>query len=145
MRVPMFLPYQARGEKPKAPPQLHSWVKQAHERTRSYRVNPNRPQVRAIEDGEVRDIAQCSPPRLEYGDVVGLVFTVVYTETPANWSPVYMLSNIIRVMHANRDSYPLGAEEDLDDAPLDDGELSVTNVSPCKLAHMLFVTAVAPY
>ncbi len=130
IRVPMFLPYQARGEKPKAPDRLHDWVKVAHARTRSYRANPNRPQVRAVEDGEIRDIARCAKPRLEYGDVVGLVFTVVYVETPANWSPVYMLTDIIRVMHANRDSYPLAAPDEFDDAVTDDGALSVTNVTP---------------
>ncbi|RDX53637.1 hypothetical protein OH76DRAFT_1342941 [Lentinus brumalis] len=133
IRVPMFLPYQGRGEKPKAPRHLHTWVKQAHERTRAYRANPNRPQVRAIEDGELRDIAQCTPSRLEYGDVVGLIFTVVYTETPANWSPVYMLTNIIRVMHANRDAYPLAASEEFDDVGVDDGKLSIAAVAPCKL------------
>ncbi len=137
MRVPMFLPYQARGDKPKAPAQLHAWVRIAHERTRAYRANPNRPQVRAIEDGEIRDIVHCTPPRLEYGDVVGLVFTVVYTETPANWSPVYMLTNIIRVMHANRDAYPLTAADPLDDPPPDDGELSITNVAPSELLRYI--------
>lgn len=127
IRVPMFLPYQSRGARPAAPQWLHPWVKAAHARTRSYRANPNRPKVRAIEDGSVRDIAACKKPMLEYGDVVGLVFTVVYTETPSSWSPVYMLTDIIRVMSANREAYPLAEPDIAGSVQPDDGELLIVD------------------
>ncbi|RPD53768.1 hypothetical protein L226DRAFT_437843, partial [Lentinus tigrinus ALCF2SS1-7] len=97
IRVPMFFPFQGRGPQPAAPEGLHPWVKAAHARTRAYRANPNKPRVRAIKGGRVRPIEECTSSKLEYGDVVSLVFTIHYTETDQNWSPVYMMSDIIRV------------------------------------------------
>lgn len=133
MRVPMFFLHQGRGERPAAAQWLHPWVRAAHARSRSYRANPNRPKVRAIDGGTVRDISACETPRLEYGDVVGLVFTVAYTETPSSWSPTYMLTDIIRVMPANRASYPLSGPDGSEDAQPDDGELSIVDSGPCEL------------
>ena len=127
----MFLLHQARGSRPPAATWLHPWVRAAHARSRSYCANPNRPKVRAIEGGSVRDIAACEKKRLEHGDVVGLVFTVVYTETPSSWSPMYMLTDIIRVMPANRVLYPLHEADGPERAQPDDGELCIADESPC--------------
>ncbi|RDX52800.1 hypothetical protein OH76DRAFT_1325958, partial [Lentinus brumalis] len=98
LRTPMFIPYQSRGVHPPAPAGLHPWVQAAHAKTRNYRANPKRPRVRAIENGELLPISSCSVNKLEYGDVVGLVFTVSYVLNTVNWQPVYHLSDVIRVM-----------------------------------------------
>lgn len=135
-RVPMFFQYQSRGPPPRAPENLHPWVKAAHVKSRSYRANPNRPRVRAIEGREFRSIGDCRPNKLEYGDVVGLVFTVVYVETSSNWAPIYMLSDIIRVQRANREAYPLGESDEGMDPEAEDGNFIVTNLPRCELRFL---------
>ena len=137
LRVPMFFLHQARGERPAAARWLHPWVRAAHARSRSYRANPNRPKVRAIEGGSVRDIAVCKKKKLEHGDVVGLVFTVAYIETPSSWSPLYMLTDIIRVMSANRDLYPLPEPEGAGGTQPDDGELSILGPGLCEFFELV--------
>ncbi len=128
IKVPMFLTYETRGGRPRAPAGLHPWVKSAHGRSRTYRANPMRPQVRAIENGVLRDIQDCTKKELVYGDVVGIIFTVLYSESENGWGPVFMMSDIIRVMEANRDAYPIA------DLPTDDDasrrELSIDEFTP---------------
>ncbi len=118
LRTPMFFHYQSRGARPRIPGRLHPWVRAAHARTRAYRANPNPPRVRAIEQNEIRDIADCEKKKLEYGDVVGLVFSIIFAESPTNWGPVYLVTDVIRVMHANRSAYPLpDDDEGVEDTP----------------------------
>ncbi|RPD77253.1 hypothetical protein L226DRAFT_459733 [Lentinus tigrinus ALCF2SS1-7] len=126
IRVPMFFPFQGRGPQSVAPDGLHPWVKAAHARTRGYQANPRKPRVRAIEGGVVRPIEECTPNKLEYGDVVGLVFTVHYTENDRTWSPIYMMSDIIRVRRANREAYPIAPPPPPDDLPFDNGDFTVS-------------------
>ena len=134
----MFLPHHGRGPRPPAAAWLHPWVKAAHARSRAYRANPDRPRVRGIEKGVFRDISTCEPPTLQYGDVVGIVFTVTYAETPSSWSPIYMLSDIIRVAHANREFYPLPATDELVGEQPDGGEYSVAGVDSSELLASRF-------
>ena len=140
IRVPMFLPHHGRGPRPPAAAWLHPWVKAAHARSRAYRANPDRPRVRGIEKGVFRDISTCEPPTLQYGDVVGIVFTVTYAETPSSWSPIYMMSDIIRVAHANREFYPLPATDELVGEQPDGGEYSVAGVDSSEQAasHLIY-------
>ncbi|RPD52373.1 hypothetical protein L227DRAFT_514908 [Lentinus tigrinus ALCF2SS1-6] len=125
IRVPMFFPFHGRGAQPPVSDALHPWVKAAHGRTRAYRANPKRPRVRGIEAGVVQPIEECTPNRLEYGNVVGLMFTVHYTESQDTWSPVYMMTDIIRVRHANREAYPIHAPQPLEDFVSDNGDFTL--------------------
>ncbi len=149
LRTPMFIPYQSRGVHPPAPAGLHPWVQAAHAKTRNYRANPKRPRVRAIENGELLPISSCSVNKLEYGDVVGLVFTVSYVLNTVNWQPVYHLSDVIRVMPANRETFPLQATEEAEAVPDDDddnfsiaytpsGELETTYPYLIRLLILIF-------
>ncbi|TFK87790.1 hypothetical protein K466DRAFT_490199 [Polyporus arcularius HHB13444] len=138
MRVPMFFPHQTRGPQPRAPDSVHPWVKAAHAKSRTHRANPRPPKVRAIENGVLRPIAECAQKKLEYGDVVGLVFTLGFTETPTSWSPVYMLSDVIRVMRANRDAFPAPTEEQPDETPAYSDDFSITD-TPSRTSSMSFL------
>ncbi|TFK78240.1 hypothetical protein K466DRAFT_570961, partial [Polyporus arcularius HHB13444] len=106
-RTPMFLTCEARGGRPDPPEGLHEWVAAAHRKSKTYRANPVRPTVCGLQDGRLELIGNCVPPKLEYGDVVSLVFGITYVEDREDWGPVPMLSHVIRVQHANRDAYQL--------------------------------------
>ncbi len=134
IRVPMFFPHQTRGPQPRAPDGLHPWVRAAHAKTRSHRANPRAPKVRAIENGVLRPISECAQKELEYGDVIGLVFTLSFVVNPTNWSPVYMLTDVIRVKTANRDTFPVPGAADLDDSPSYDDNFSITDTPNCESA-----------
>ncbi len=124
-RVPMFLTCETRGGRPDAPPGLHEWVVNAHKRTKNYRTNPVRPQVCGLEGGRLQNIGQCTPNILEYGDVVSLVFGLVYVEDREDWGPVPMVTHVIRVQAANREAYPLTSSVIVEDVQLDDGTLCI--------------------
>ncbi len=108
-RVPMFLTCETRGGQPDPPTGLHEWVVAAHKRSTNYRANPVRPLICGLEGGRLQSIGKCTPQRLEYGDVVSVVFSLIYVEDREDWGPVPMVTHIIRVQHANRDTYPLTA------------------------------------
>ncbi len=97
MKVPMFLRVAEGGRKPPFPEHLHAWVREAAGRSRRYYGNPQRPTVRAVEGGRLRNIAQCSPNRLRHGDGVAVTFTVQYIEGKADWYPQYTLIDLVRV------------------------------------------------
>ncbi len=80
LRVPMFLTCETRGGRPELPPGLHEWVVGAHKRTKNYRANPVRPLVCALENGRLQAIGESTPNVLEYGDVVSVVFSLIYVE-----------------------------------------------------------------
>ncbi len=107
LRVPMFLTCETRGGRPDPPTGLHEWVVGAHRKTKNYRANPVRPLVCALENGRLQAIGECTPKVLEYGDVVSVVFSLIYVEDREDWGPVPMVTHIIRVQRANRDTYPL--------------------------------------
>ncbi|KAI0723576.1 hypothetical protein C8Q76DRAFT_794500 [Earliella scabrosa] len=100
MRTPMFLRVDEGQQKPACPGHLHEWVRQADKESRMYRANPNRPCIRSIEGGRLRDISQSMPNTLEYGDVVAITFMVSYVEGRFDWYPHYHLLDVIRVQHA---------------------------------------------
>ncbi len=79
----------------------------AHKRTKNYRANPVRPLVCALENGRLQAIGECTPNVLEYGDVMRLVYMLIYVEDREDWGPVPMVTHVIRVQRANRDAYPL--------------------------------------
>ncbi|RDX51349.1 hypothetical protein OH76DRAFT_1347065 [Lentinus brumalis] len=107
-RVPMFLTCETRGGiRPDPPAGLHDWVAAAHKRSKMYRANPVRPEVCGLEGGRVQPISECTPNVLEYGDIVSIVFTLMYVENREDWGPIPMVTNIVRVRRANRDAYPL--------------------------------------
>ncbi len=98
MKVPMFLRVAEGARKPPFSEHLHAWVREAAGRSRRYYGNPQRPTVRAIEGGRLRNIAQCSPSRLRHGDGVAVTFTVQYVEGKVDWYPQYTLIDIVRVI-----------------------------------------------
>lgn len=121
----MFLSCEARGGHPDPPPGLHEWVVSAHQKSKSYRANPVRPTVCGLQDGRLERISNCKPNRLEYGDVVSLVFGLTYVEDREDWGPVPTVTHVIRVQHANRDVYQLvsqlasvGLEDEVGAMPL---------------------------
>ncbi|RDX47462.1 hypothetical protein OH76DRAFT_1354144 [Lentinus brumalis] len=124
-RVPMFLTCETRGARPEAPPGLHAWVVAAHKKTKNYRANGVRPLVCGLENGRLKNIGECTPNVLEYGDVVSIVFSMVYVEDREDWGPVPMVTHVIRVQHANRETYPLTAAVIAADPVVDDGGLCV--------------------
>ncbi|TFK90044.1 hypothetical protein K466DRAFT_470924, partial [Polyporus arcularius HHB13444] len=97
LRTPMFFSCEARGGKPDAPAGVHEWVAAAHKKSKTYRANPVRPAVCGLVDGRLESIDKCTPNKLEYGDVVSLVFGLTYVEDREDWGPVPMLTHVIRV------------------------------------------------
>ncbi len=73
----------------------------------NFRANPVRPLVCALENGCLQAIGELTPNVLEYGDVVSVVFSLIYVEDQEDWGPVPMVTHVIRVQRANRDVYPL--------------------------------------
>lgn len=106
-RTPMFLTSESRGGRPDPPQGLHQWIVAAHQRSRNYRANPIKPSVCGLQGGRLQKIEDCDPPVLEYGDVVSLVFTLVFVEDRDDWGPVPMVTHVIRVQHANKEVYKL--------------------------------------
>ncbi len=100
MKVPMFLRISEGERKPPFPEHLHDWVREAASRSRRYYANPQRPTVRAIEGGRLKNITQCSPNRLRHGDGVAVTFTVQYIEGKVDWYPQYSLIDLVRVICA---------------------------------------------
>lgn len=119
-RVPIFLPCELRAARPDPPANLHEWVVAAHQKSRTYRANPVRPTICGLQGGRIQAIADCTPNKLEYGDVVSLVFTLHYVEDRDDWGPVTMLSHIVRVQHANKDIYRLSLPAPVPDIEVDD-------------------------
>lgn len=100
MKVPIFFRVVDGERKPPFPEHLHAWVREAVGRSRMYRANPQRPTVRAIEAGRLRNIAQCTPNRLRHGDGIAVTFTVQYVEGKSDWYPQYSLIDLVRVVCA---------------------------------------------
>ena len=121
----MFLTCETRGGHPDAPTGLHEWVVAAHKKSKNYRANPIRPAVCGIEGGRMQKIVDCKPNVLEYGDVISLVFTLVYVEDREDWGPVPFVSHVVRVRRANRVAYPLTSSLIVAQRPPDDGALII--------------------
>lgn len=100
MKVPIFFRVVDGERKPPFPEHLHAWVREAVGQSRMYRANPQRPTVRAIEAGRLRNIAQCTPNRLRHGDGIAVTFTVQYVEGKSDWYPQYSLIDLVRVVCA---------------------------------------------
>ncbi|KAI0698734.1 hypothetical protein C8Q76DRAFT_633942 [Earliella scabrosa] len=97
MKTPMFLRHPPGERKPRFPKHLHTWVRQAEYKARKYRANPHRPSVRAIEEGRLKSIAQCTPDKLREGDGVAVSFTIKYLEGETDWYPQYLIIDIVRI------------------------------------------------
>ncbi|KAI0712626.1 hypothetical protein C8Q76DRAFT_797460 [Earliella scabrosa] len=97
MKTPMFLRHPKGLQKPPFPSHLHEWVRRAEEGSRKYRANPDRPVVRAIEDGRLKPISACAPPELREGDGVAMTFTLKYLIGEVDWYPQYLLIDLVRV------------------------------------------------
>ncbi|RPD54719.1 hypothetical protein L227DRAFT_511213 [Lentinus tigrinus ALCF2SS1-6] len=124
-RTPMFLTCESRAGHPPAPSGLHEWVIAEHKRNKNYRANPVRPEVCGLENGHMRKIADCTPNVLEYGDVINLIFTLVYVEDRDGWGPVPFVSHVIRVQHANRVAFRLTSDLVAAERPADEGALVI--------------------
>ena len=96
----MFLRTSYGQKRPRAPAYIHPWVVEAEKRSRKYRVNPARPNVRSVEGGRLRDIRDSNPSMLRAGDAVAVRFAVSYLETEKDYGPQFMLSDIIRLASA---------------------------------------------
>ena len=97
MKTPMFLRNPVGAPKPDFPQHLHDWVRQAEDDSRKYRANPDRPTVRAIENGRLKPISSCTPQMLRQGDGVAITFTVKYIVGDVDWYPQYLLIDLVRV------------------------------------------------
>ena len=133
----MFLTCEGRAGHPEAPEGLHDWVVAAHRKSKNYRANPIRPVVCGVEGGRMKKIADCTPNQLEYGDVINLVFTLVYVEDREDWGPVPFVSHVIRVQHANRSAYPLTSSLVVAQRPPDEGALIIGAVVDGEYVSML--------
>ena len=85
----------------------------------------------------MKKIADCTPNQLEYGDVINLVFTLVYVEDREDWGPVPFVSHVIRVQHANRSAYPLTSSLVVAQRPPDEGALIIGAVVDGEYVSML--------
>ncbi|KAI0746104.1 hypothetical protein C8Q76DRAFT_606319 [Earliella scabrosa] len=97
MKTPMFLRHPQGATKPPFPSHLHECVRRAEEGSRRYRANPDRPVVRAIEDGRLKPISACVPSELREGDGVAMTFTLKYLIGDVDWYPQYLLIDLVRV------------------------------------------------
>ena len=123
MKSPMFLRLQPGERKPACPSHLHPWIAQAERKSRRYRANPIRPEVRGIEDGRLKNISQCTPPRLYDGDAVAMTFTVKYVEGENDFFPQYQLFDIVRLVSTPPPEIPalLWTRTALEDGEIVDG------------------------
>ena len=96
----MFLRLEDGQAKPPCPGYLHESVRRADNESWMYRANPNRPRIRSVEGGRLRDIAQSTPDKLEFGDIVAITFMVTYVEGKFDWYPHYHLLDVVRVQLA---------------------------------------------
>ncbi|KAI0722562.1 hypothetical protein C8Q76DRAFT_615308 [Earliella scabrosa] len=97
MKTPMFLRNPQGVRKPPFPDHLHEWVRRAEDDSRKFRANPDRPQVRAVEDGRLKAISSCTPNQLREGDGVAITFTLKYIIGATDWYPQYLLIDVVRV------------------------------------------------
>ena len=93
----MFLRSPQGVRKPPFPEHLHDWVRHAEEGARKYRANPDRPVVRALQDGRLKPIGSCTPSELREGDGVAITFTLKYIIGEKDWYPQYLLIDVVRV------------------------------------------------
>ncbi|KAI0682589.1 hypothetical protein C8Q76DRAFT_763222 [Earliella scabrosa] len=97
MKTPMFLRHPQGDPKPAFPEHLHEWVRQAEDKSRKYRANPDRPVVRAVEGGRLKAITSCTPGEVREGDGVAITFTLKYIIGDNDWYPQYLLIDLVRV------------------------------------------------
>ena len=96
-KVPMFLRLKHGEKKPPFPSHLHADVRAAERKSRSYRANPARPVLMAVEDGKLKMLSECTPNHLVPGDVLAISFNACYVEAEKYWYPQFMPVEMVRV------------------------------------------------
>lgn len=77
--------------------ELHPWIAEATSPGKAFFANPDRPRVFALVGGALCNIGHCTPPALQYGDLVWISFTVEFIVGTHAWNPNFTPVEIIRV------------------------------------------------
>ncbi|KAI9065672.1 hypothetical protein FKP32DRAFT_1565896, partial [Trametes sanguinea] len=79
------------------PYELHPWIRAATGPQSQYFANPDRPSLFEAVNGALQNIADCSPPHLQYGDLVWISFFVEFIVGGTSWNPTFVPVEIVRV------------------------------------------------
>ncbi|KAI9057284.1 hypothetical protein FKP32DRAFT_1536209, partial [Trametes sanguinea] len=77
--------------------QLHPWIKAVTGPGQQYYANPDRPNIFEAVAGQLRDIVDCHPSTLQFGDLVWISFYVEFIVGSNAWNPNFTPVEIVRV------------------------------------------------
>ncbi|OJT14310.1 hypothetical protein TRAPUB_9171 [Trametes pubescens] len=146
--APMFLrrglPSTAHKEQAIGYP-LHPWIAAATAPGKPFFANPDRPVVFEVVDGTLKDINECTPPALQYGDLVWISFVVEFIVGGAAWNPNFIPVEIVRVGSVSRELVGITSKfsTDLDEtteavAPTRRQRLQVGQAVPLNIDFPMF-------
>lgn len=88
----------------------HPWLISATEDNPSYIANPTMPKLMVYENGALKKLEDCNPPRYETGDIVWVAFSVTFFAGRVSWNPDFTPSAFVRVGRLTDTSNNVGDE-----------------------------------